>query len=856
MNRLTFALFIVLFFISCGTSRRAATELPEISISAKDPKAIFRESAPRLWDITNTRVALSFHWRERTANGRVWIDMHPYFYAQDSIVLDAKGMRIDSVTQLVNGAQKTLNYSYAGNKLSIRLDKKYQAGDVVSLYIKYLAMPYAENAGGSVAISEDRGLYFINTNGAIPNKPQQLWTQGETESNSQWLPTIDKPNERFTVQLELTVPDTMQTLSNGRKTGSESIGNGLKVDGWAMDMPIQPYAVMFAVGEFAIVRDKWKDKEVCYYVEREYEPYARKMFRNTPEMIGFFSDVTGVPYPWQKYDQVVVRDYVSGAMENTTASLFGEFMNQDARENADKDYEDIVSHELFHQWFGDYVTQESWSNLTLSESFATYGEQLWRKYKYGKESADKLAYEDLHIYLDGGIHAPELVRFHYTDREDMFDRISYQKGCAILRYLHELIGDAAFYKAMKLYLTKNALKPAEAAQWRLAVEEATGQDWNWFFNQFYYHGDHPILDVKYEYNDALKVVTVHVSQQSKDNFIYRLPLKTALVYNGERRDVDWLVDEKQEVFVHSYKDGVKPVIVPDITHLLPGVIKESKGMDDWLQQIKLSNDYVAKRVAIEKAVKNKNDETARKIIDAALEDTSRLVRAFVLENMNEFRAEVFGSRWGSVVKRLALEDPSSHVRAGAMEMAGNWRLKEFKAEMLKSIDDSSYKVAGASLNALAGIDDDTALLIARRVLENDPRAELQQEAEVLVAVNGDSKDFSYFEQKADYVYGSRKMAFATVLTFYLHATNDLAIFDKGLDLLVKMVKNESIKSYRNYVAQTTIYMADKYKKKDLNSEIKRNKIKKRAEELISFEADPSNKAEYQRAYATAFSVKR
>src|ERR1700761_7818012 len=160
---------------------------------------------------------------------------------------------------------------------------------------------------------------------------------------------------------------------------------------------------------------------------------CREIFRHTPEMIEFFSQITGVSYPWNKYDQVIVRDYVSGAMENTTASLFGEFMNQNAREIADRSNEDVVSHELFHMWFGDYVTCESWTNITVNESFANYGEQLWRAHKYGKAAGDELAYNDLQGYISSAqLNDPQLVRFYYDSREDVFDAISYNKGGAIL----------------------------------------------------------------------------------------------------------------------------------------------------------------------------------------------------------------------------------------------------------------------------------------------------------------------------------------------------------------------------------------------------------------------------------------
>ncbi|HTN17406.1 MAG TPA: M1 family aminopeptidase, partial [Chitinophagaceae bacterium] len=326
-----------------------------VTVSAfNNPMNQYRATAPQEWWIRHTHAALSFDYKEKTANGRATLSLQPYFYALDSLVLDAKSMDIKSV-QLEPGHQ-ALAYTYDSSQLHIRLDKSYTRYEQLKLSIEYIAKPYARSGkGGSTAIRDDRGLYFINADSAVAGKPVQIWTQGETEANSNWLPTIDKPNMRTTVELDLTVPAQYKTLSNGALVGSREHG-ATRTDTWKTDLPIQVYAIMFAVGDFHMTKDRWQDKEVNYYVEPAFAPYARKMFQYTPEMIGFFSGVTGVPYPWNKYSQVVVRDYVSGAMENTSASLFGEFMNQDEREYDDENHEDVVSHELFHQWFGDYVT--------------------------------------------------------------------------------------------------------------------------------------------------------------------------------------------------------------------------------------------------------------------------------------------------------------------------------------------------------------------------------------------------------------------------------------------------------------------------------------------------------------------
>ena len=202
-------------------------------------------------------------------------------------------------------------------------------------------------------------------------EPIQIWTQGETESNSAWFPTIDKTNQKTTQELTLTVDNKYVTLSNGKLVSQKKNTDGTRTDYWKMDLPHAPYLFFAGVGNYAVIKDTWKGKEVSYYVEPEYASVARKIFGLTPEMMTFFSKVTGVEFPWAKYAQITGRDYISGAMENTTATLHSDIAQRDARELVDGNgWESVIAHELFHQWFGDYVTTESWSNLTVNESWS------------------------------------------------------------------------------------------------------------------------------------------------------------------------------------------------------------------------------------------------------------------------------------------------------------------------------------------------------------------------------------------------------------------------------------------------------------------------------------------------------
>ena len=289
------------------------------------------------------------------------------------------------------------------------------------------------------------------------------------------------------------------------------------------------------VGDYAIVKDSYKGKDVDYYVEKDYAPVARRIFGNTPEMMAFYSQITGIEYPWVKYDQITGRDYVSGAMENTTATLHTDALQQDARQLTDGNkYEDFVAHELFHQWFGDLVTTESWSNLTLNESFADYSETLWFEHKYGKDAGDAINFKGIQTYLaDPTDPAKDLVRFHYADKEDMFDMVTYAKGGRILNMLRNYVGDSAFFKALNVYLTTNKFKSAEAHQLRLAFEEVTGQDLNWFWNEWYYGNGHPKLNIEYIYDEDVKKVSVIVNQ-TQPGEVFRLPFAID-IYNGSQK---------------------------------------------------------------------------------------------------------------------------------------------------------------------------------------------------------------------------------------------------------------------------------------------------------------------------------
>ncbi|MCK5371991.1 MAG: M1 family peptidase, partial [Cyclobacteriaceae bacterium] len=311
----------------------------------------YKSERTRHFKLIHTKLEVSFDWGKQYLFGEAALILEPYFYNQSSLILDAKGFEIHEIYLITGDKKEKLNYTYDGEKITIELDKEHQKGQRINISVDYTAKP-EEGDYESEFVKDKKGLYFINPLGNEKGKPQQIWSHGETDSNSRWFPTIDAPNQKSTQEIFITVRDKFKTLSNGTLVYSKSINDSTRTDYWRMDQPHAPYLFMLAVGDFAVVEDEWNGKKVDYYVEPEFAQYARDIFGNTPEMISYFSEILNYPFPWDKYSQVVVRDFVSGAMENTTASVFMEDLNVDRRELIDYDWDDIIAHELFHQWFG------------------------------------------------------------------------------------------------------------------------------------------------------------------------------------------------------------------------------------------------------------------------------------------------------------------------------------------------------------------------------------------------------------------------------------------------------------------------------------------------------------------------
>ncbi|MFN8211023.1 MAG: M1 family metallopeptidase [Bacteroidales bacterium] len=746
-------------------------------------KTIYRATPERINDLVNTRLEVSFDFQKSQMPGKAWITLRPHYYPTDSLTLDAKSMAINEVAVIKDGVKTPLKFFYNGSLLRITLDKTYKGGQNYVVYIDYVAKPEENKSKGSAAINDAKGLYFVNPLGKDKDKPVEVWTQGETESNSGWFPTIDKPNQKMTDEISMTVPSKFVTLSNGLLVKQKKNADGTRTDTWKMDLPHSPYLVMMAVGEYSVIKDKYKNKEVSYYVEKEYAPVAKKIFGLTPEMITFFSQMTGVDYPWQKYSQVAVRNYISGAMENTTATVHGEGVQQDARELIDgNSWEETIAHELFHMWFGDYVTTESWSNLTINESWAVYGAFAWAEYKHGKDGLGEQWYNALQNYLFSNSASKDLVRFYYRDKEEMFDAVSYQKGGCILYMLRNFVGDSAFNRSIKQFLTTNKFSAAEAHQLRLSFEEVTGKDLNWFFNQWYFGSGHPKLDISYDYDATASKARVFVKQNQKDK-IFRLPVAVDVYQGGSKKRYQVWAEHAADTF--SFPVAGKPDLINfDGDKMLVCEKVDHKTTENFAFQYKNAGLYLDRREAIDYAAnKQKDDAGARAIMKLALSDRFEGLREYAIQklNMTNDSVKIFAA---PLLSEIARKDESSNVRAAAISALGRLKNPAYRDMFLKAIDDSSYSVAGSGLTALGNIDTLAALNKARELSATKIKGRLQYSVTNVLYTYASEDDFDKLADKfVSLPFGGNKFNILQPFANYLKKVKDDTKFRKGIDYI-------------------------------------------------------------------------
>ncbi len=779
------------FFISCAAPKQAQLPgesdqkdslfitmdtmmvLPDDEDYGFFEEPIYKGTETRHWDLIHTKLDLSFDWKEEKVIGTAILTLSPIFYSQSSLTLDAINFKIKQISVDENVIQ---TYQNTDQKLIIPLNREYKKGEELVIEVDYEVQPRATALAVDGAITSNKGLFFIDPQDTIPGLAQQIWTQGETQYSSQWFPTMDMPNERGTQEIILTVSDTMMTLSNGLLISSAPVPGGMRRDHWKLDLPHAPYLTMVAIGQWDKETDYWRGRSVDYYVDPGFGPSARAIFQHTPEMLEFFSQILGYDFVWPKYAQVIVKQFVTGAMENTTAVIYGDFVQFNKDDVIDEGVNDyIVAHELFHQWFGDLVTCESWSNITLNEGFANYGEYLWQEHKFGKEQADLTRINELSGYYNQAEYEVHpLIDFYYSEQQDMFDAHSYNKGGLVLHMLRHIVGDDAFFASLQLYLKQNAYSAVEVSDLKKAFEEITGQDLNWFFDQWYFGIGHPILNISHAYDVDGKQLNINIEQvqdEQEFNETFILPIEVAIIYADGKMVVEKIkLDQKTQEFTIDVASSPVAVII-DPNDILLAVVDHHMPASEYpirvLAPISINHRLSAFRMM---------EEIDLDLVNQLLEDSSHTMQLMAINELVE-RGEV--DRLYTIAKSASRADVQYYIMEVLRE-ADPMRARDVAVRLLERTD--KVPMIYSSLLAIAEVDIDEAMHWLTHFERNQSEALFVVRASI-AARQADGISLDYFlSKRAANISDDYLEEFIGSMAFFLSA-QPKAVQDEGLNTI-------------------------------------------------------------------------
>jgi aminopeptidase N len=479
---------------------------------------VFGQPRVHDYDVQNYIIRSSFNRSQKTFSGDTTIQLKPLKANFNSLILDAADMTFESIK--LDPAGTNLQYEQADEKLTVRLDRNYAPGDLISVRLKYSSKP-------------KKGVYFVE---AEENHPAQTWTQGEAEENHHWFPCYDYPDDKATTEQYITVPAGETAIANGEPLEATDNPDGTKTFHFKMPVVHSSYLTSFVAGKYAKVTDQYKNIPLGFYVFPGQEAIAPKVFGRTKDMIRVYEELTKVDFPYNKYDQTMVSEFKFGGMENITATTLADSEILFAAMGLGGEGIDLVSHELAHSWFGDLVTCKSWSELWLNEGFATYMEAAYREKTFGHADYLRKIREDANQFMaSDAVNKKRRGLFYAEARGDdaLFDGsnapIIYQKGGAVLHTLHETVGDENFWKAINIYLNAHKFGSVESTDLKKAMEETSGKDLTWFFDQWVYKGGYPMLSIRQVYNPRTRKLNITVSQMQKADAVtpaaFILPLE-------------------------------------------------------------------------------------------------------------------------------------------------------------------------------------------------------------------------------------------------------------------------------------------------------------------------------------------
>jgi len=653
------------------------------------------------FDVKHYRVTLSFDLDKKIFRGTNEVTLSPLKDGFTKCVFDAEDLVI---TGVIDSQNQPLKFEHKDHKLAIHFANPYDYGQIVKFTITYNAS------------DPGLGLYFVDKS---KSNPQMVITDSFPNRARRWFPCYDFPHDKVTVEMIITTNDENKVLSNGRLVSvTENKEAGTKTYHWSQEQPHSTYLSMLGIAPFEVIRDSLGSLPINYWVFQKDVDYAKWNFKRTPEMIEFFNTLYGYDYPWVKYDQVT-SPKMGGGAEATSATILGMGVIYDRRAEQDFSWDRIIAHEVAHQWFGDLLTLRTWSHTWLNESFATYSDYIWTNHDKGEEegSLDLLGKKNQYLREAHNRYMRPIVFDRYDKPGDNFDSHTYPKGAACLHMLRFILGDENFFRVLKHYLHNHAFQPVLTQDLMVAVKDATGQNMDWFFEQFIFKQGHAVFDISYNWKKESKILQLKIEQVQDTTLgipIYKIPVMIGIVTPKQKRSEKIWITKKEEVFEFPVED--KPLLVRfDEGNYLLKEWTFKKDIEELVYQLK-NDDVIGRMWAGGELEKYKNESrVVDALTDRVINDTFWAVRNSALES------------WSKAVIKVDVDflkkkcrDQNSKVRTTAVRLLGDTGESELisfykeiytkddsylvQAETLKSIGKSGDKSQLSYLEIIAGTD--------------------------------------------------------------------------------------------------------------------------------------------------------
>lgn len=683
------------------------------SFALKGAKPHFMPDTPLL--PKHLQLELSFDWDSERVWGTTTHDLAVKGHDVQEIRFDAMNLDISRVLL----GNKPVDFENTGEQVLIALPKKLRNGGNITVKLFHsVTKPVA-------------GIYFTKPDDHYPNRFKTVWTQGQDEDSRFYFPCLDKPNFKQTTEVLLHLPHGMFGLSNGRLIGKK-IGSKESFYHYKLEIPYSTYLLSIVAGEFAEGKDKWENVDILWYVQKGREKEGHNSFRDTADIVGFFSEYTGYRYPYKHYTQIAAPEFIFGGMENFTVTTQTDLTLHDDRARLDIDSNGLVAHEAAHTWFGDLVTAKSWAHAWLHESFATYFDALYTRHSKGEEEFRYQLLEDAETYFgEDAMYRRPIVTNIYKEPIDLFDAHLYPGGAVRLHNLKSLVGEKFFREALKIYLKRHEFGLVETVDFIRCLEEVTGRNFDEWLAQWIYRGGYPILEVDYKWDAKLNMAEVSVKQaqtadKKDEELLFKLPLKIAFYYS--RGEEVWPVEIKSKEEKFCFRLKSKPLFFrldPEYEYPCkkvklevsrPLLHEQLKRDPDPIGRIEAAAalvskpsindiDFLCRRlreesfwgvaVRIAAALGKIGGERARDGLIEGLDISHPKIRHGVVNALGQFTRD---EKVADALETLAEGDPSYRVEAAAFHSLGRIKSKSSRAILEESLDRASHNdMAQASI---------------------------------------------------------------------------------------------------------------------------------------------------------------